>query len=80
MPYTTLLYGTGPGFNITANGGKAKRTVPTKSDASSFDNVYQSAAFRDSASHSGEDVPIYAIGKLRFSGVTRQSAAPGRLS
>ena len=66
VPYTTLLYGTGPGFNITANGGNAKGIDPTKRDTSSFNNVFQSTAFRDSASHGGEDVPIYAIGKLKL--------------
>lgn len=64
VPYTTLLYGTGPGFNITAIGENASRTNPTESDTSSFNYAFQSTALRDSASHGGEDVPIYAIGKL----------------
>lgn len=71
LPYTTLLYGTGPGY---AN----PRTLPaiTTEDRNS---VQGAAVGRQWATHGGEDVPVYAQGPLAstvFKGVVDQSYIP----
>lgn len=60
LRYTTLLYGTGPGHS-------EPRALPlntTASAAASADAVHAAAVPRQWATHGGEDVPIYALGKM----------------
>lgn len=59
LRYTTLLYGTGPGHS-------EPRALPlntTSSAAAAADAVHASAVPRQWATHGGEDVPIWALGK-----------------
>ncbi|KAG8225734.1 hypothetical protein J437_LFUL012877 [Ladona fulva] len=53
MPYTTLLYGNGPGFG---------RENLTGVDTTVKNAVQQSGVPRQWATHGGEDVPVYARG------------------
>lgn len=60
LRYTTLLYGTGPGHS-------EPRALPlnaTASNTAPADAVHASAVPRQWATHGGEDVPIYALGKF----------------
>ncbi|KAG7212353.1 hypothetical protein KM043_012674 [Ampulex compressa] len=69
QPYTTLLYGNGPGYkqprNILREAGK--------------DSMQTAGVPRKWATHGGEDVPVFAIGPLAnvlFSGSIDQSYIP----
>ncbi|KAG8255883.1 hypothetical protein J6590_081381 [Homalodisca vitripennis] len=70
LPYSTLLYGNGPGY-------AAPRSIPA--NTTSVNSVHGSAAPRQWATHAGEDVPVYAQGPLAnrlFSGTLDQSFIP----
>lgn len=61
LTYTSILYGNGPGgllkirdFNLTLN------------DTLKTDYTQEASVFRKSATHSGEDVAIYASGPMSF--------------
>lgn len=59
LRYTTLLYGTGPGH-------AEPRAFPlnaTATASAAADAVHAAAIPRQWATHGGEDVPIYALGK-----------------
>lgn len=58
LRYTTLLYGTGPGH-------AEPRALPLNATAttSAADAVHAAAVPRQWATHGGEDVPVYALGK-----------------
>lgn len=61
LRYTTLLYGTGPGHS-------EPRALPLNTTSSSAaavaDAVHAAAVPRQWATHGGEDVPIWALGKI----------------
>ncbi|XP_029699585.1 alkaline phosphatase, tissue-nonspecific isozyme [Takifugu rubripes] len=70
-PYTTLMYGNGPGYKL-ANGSRPDlRDVDTKTK----DYVQMSAAPTESTTHSGEDVAVLARGPMShlFQGVHEQN-------
>ncbi|XP_061923922.1 alkaline phosphatase, tissue-nonspecific isozyme [Entelurus aequoreus] len=71
LPYTTLMYGNGPGHKITNGTRPDIRNVDTKAKA----YVQQSAVPTDSATHSGEDVAVLARGPMAhlFHGVQEQN-------
>ncbi|XP_022525197.2 alkaline phosphatase, tissue-nonspecific isozyme [Astyanax mexicanus] len=71
LPYTTLMYGNGPGHKITNNKRPDIRNVDTKSK----DYVQQAAVPLDSETHGGEDVAVLARGPMAhlFQGVNEQS-------
>lgn len=72
LPYTTLLYGNGPGYGVTKQDGVI-----------SGKNTIQAAAVpRVWATHGGEDVPIFATGPLAsiFRGVVDQTFIPHAIS
>ncbi|XP_071775723.2 alkaline phosphatase-like [Centroberyx gerrardi] len=58
LPYTSLLYGNGPGFSIHNN----SRTNPKAHNTSATGYVQQSAVPLASETHTGEDVAVYARG------------------
>lgn len=67
-PYTTLLYGNGPGYSS-----------PRVDNSSGVNAVHGSAVPRQWATHGGEDVPVYAQGPMAtklFSGTVDQSYIP----
>ncbi|PNF19205.1 hypothetical protein B7P43_G09519 [Cryptotermes secundus] len=68
-PYSTLLYGNGPGYSVP-------RSVPH----GNYRDVVQAAAIpRTWSTHGGEDVPVFAVGPLSsllFSGTFDQSYIP----
>uniref|UniRef100_A0A672MR66 Alkaline phosphatase n=1 Tax=Sinocyclocheilus grahami TaxID=75366 RepID=A0A672MR66_SINGR len=68
LPYTTLMYGNGPGIKITDNKRPDIRN----------DYVQQSAAPLDSETHGGEDVALFARGPMAhlYQGVYEQSYIP----
>lgn len=73
QPYSTLLYGNGPGYS-------SPRTVPAANNASDTGSVgdknvaHGSAVPRQWATHGGEDVPLYAQVLHSFS----YSPSPGK--
>ncbi|XP_037533930.1 alkaline phosphatase, tissue-nonspecific isozyme [Nematolebias whitei] len=71
LPYTTLMYGNGPGHKIINSKRPDIRNVTTKSK----DYVQFSAAPMKSTTHSGEDVAVLARGPMAhlFSGVQEQN-------
>ncbi|CAH1127199.1 unnamed protein product [Ceutorhynchus assimilis] len=74
QPYTTLLYGNGPGF-------ATPRIVPMNTTSAMEDKnqVHGSAVPRQWGTHAGEDVPVYALGPLAttlFAGTFDQSYIP----
>lgn len=78
LPYTTLMYTNGVGFNYTVNStvpGVGARWNISEDDVSSYDYLQLSAVPRDSESHGGEDVSIYAKGPMAhlFQGVHEQN-------
>lgn len=74
MPYTTLLYGNGPGFGRHPT----RRENITGSDSRDKNYVQQAAVPRQWATHGGEDVPVYAQGPMAhaFRGVIDQTYIP----
>ncbi|XP_055051501.2 alkaline phosphatase, tissue-nonspecific isozyme isoform X2 [Misgurnus anguillicaudatus] len=71
LPYTTLMYGNGPGHKIQNN----KRPDIRKVDTTHKDYVQQSAAPLDTETHGGEDVALFAHGPMAhlFQGVYEQN-------
>ncbi|KAJ7993451.1 hypothetical protein DPEC_G00272570 [Dallia pectoralis] len=70
-PFTTLLYGNGPGFKL-ANGS---RPSLTEAETAAIGYMQQSAVPLDSETHGSEDVAIFAKGPMAhlFHGVQEQS-------
>ncbi|XP_028980614.2 alkaline phosphatase, tissue-nonspecific isozyme isoform X2 [Esox lucius] len=71
LPYTTLMYGNGPGYKVVNN----KRPDIRNVDTTSKDYVQLSAVPLDSETHGGEDVVVLARGPMAhlFHGVQEQS-------
>ncbi|XP_049921633.1 alkaline phosphatase, tissue-nonspecific isozyme [Epinephelus moara] len=71
LPYTTLMYGNGPGHKITNGKRPDIRDVNTKTK----DYVQLAAVPTESATHSGEDVAVLARGPMAhlFQGVHEQN-------
>ncbi|XP_067307996.1 alkaline phosphatase, tissue-nonspecific isozyme [Pseudorasbora parva] len=71
LPYTTLMYGNGPGHKIIDN----KRPDIRHVDTADKDYVQQSAVPLDSETHGGEDVALLARGPMAhlFQGVYEQN-------
>ncbi|KAF4523185.1 hypothetical protein B566_EDAN002443 [Ephemera danica] len=76
MPYTTLLYGNGPGFSRHPTDGN--RDNLTGLDYNNKNFVQQAAVPRQWGTHGGEDVPVYAQGPMAhaFRGVIDQTYIP----
>ncbi|KAL1023320.1 hypothetical protein UPYG_G00039190 [Umbra pygmaea] len=70
-PFTTLLYGNGPGHKLV-NGTRANVTAQ---EANKKNYIQQSAVPLDSETHGSEDVAIFAKGPMShlFHGVQEQS-------
>ncbi|XP_069975298.1 alkaline phosphatase, tissue-nonspecific isozyme [Penaeus vannamei] len=66
LPFTTLMFTNGFGFNYTWNGEKVVRPNLTGTDTASKDYVAQAgvATRKGSATHGGEDVAVYAVGPM----------------
>ncbi|XP_054710229.1 alkaline phosphatase-like [Uloborus diversus] len=79
MPYTTLLYTNGPGYNHQFPGGRENLTGINSADKN---YIQQAAIPRRWASHGGEDVPVYAQGPMAhlFRGVFEQTYVPHALA
>ncbi|GFS41922.1 alkaline phosphatase, tissue-nonspecific isozyme [Trichonephila inaurata madagascariensis] len=71
MPYTTLMYSSGPGYKISATG----RENITGVNTAHKDYLQQATVPRSTATHGGEDVGVYAIGPMAhlFTGVYDQN-------
>uniref|UniRef100_A0A8C9S6P8 Alkaline phosphatase n=1 Tax=Scleropages formosus TaxID=113540 RepID=A0A8C9S6P8_SCLFO len=78
MPYTTLMYGNGPGHKIVNN----KRPDIRGVDTGSKDYIQQAAVPTESETHGGEDVAVLARGPMAhlFHGVQEQSYIPHALA
>ncbi|GBO38094.1 Alkaline phosphatase, tissue-nonspecific isozyme [Araneus ventricosus] len=70
MPYTTLMYSSGPGYRISATG----RENITGVNTANKDYLQQATVPRSTATHGGEDVGVYAVGPMAhlFTGVYDQ--------
>ncbi|XP_054710256.1 alkaline phosphatase, tissue-nonspecific isozyme-like [Uloborus diversus] len=79
MPYTTLLYANGPGYN---HNFKTGRENLTSTDTTDKNYIQQAAVPRRWDSHGGEDVPVYAQGPMAhlFRGVFEQTYVPHALA
>ncbi|GFS34737.1 alkaline phosphatase, tissue-nonspecific isozyme [Nephila pilipes] len=79
MPYTTLLYANGPGYNHNFPSGRENLTSVNTEDKNF---IQQSAVPRRWDSHGGEDVPVYAHGPMAhlFRGVVEQTYVPHALA
>ncbi|CAM1323709.1 ALPL (predicted) [Pycnogonum litorale] len=79
MPYTTLLYGNGPGYDHRYPGGRQNVTNMNTDD---INYIQQSAVPRRWETHGGEDVPVYAHGTMShlFRGVIEQTYIPHALA
>ncbi|XP_069938648.1 alkaline phosphatase-like isoform X2 [Cherax quadricarinatus] len=79
LPYTTLLYGNGPGFQPQVNG---HRPDVSKDDLMDVNYRHAASVPLDSAAHTGDDVGLYAIGPHAhlFTGVHEQSYIPYALA
>ncbi|XP_066973322.1 alkaline phosphatase-like [Macrobrachium rosenbergii] len=79
LPYTTVLYATGPGHKITPG---CKRSDPSGVDTT--DKYYRqiSAVHRNSSTHEGSDVGIWVTGPHShlFTGVYEQNYIPHALA
>lgn len=75
MPYTTLLYANGPGYNHNFPSGRENLTGMNTEEKN---YVQQSAVPRRWDTHGGEDVPVYAHGPMAhlFRGVLEQTYIP----
>ncbi|CAM1311927.1 ALPL (predicted) [Pycnogonum litorale] len=73
LPYTTLLYATGPGYVTSDDGTRANITGLDILHNKEY--MYTSAIPMNESHHGGEDVPAYAIGPMSylFKGVQEQS-------
>ncbi|KFM58294.1 Alkaline phosphatase, tissue-nonspecific isozyme, partial [Stegodyphus mimosarum] len=60
MPYTSLMYSSGPGYKIT---GKGRENI-TGINTADKDYVQQATVPRSTATHGGEDVGVYAVGPM----------------
>ncbi|TMW52469.1 hypothetical protein DOY81_002429 [Sarcophaga bullata] len=82
MPYMTLNYANGPGFEQFYNSKKHYRENPIdimdNFEGEQYDLQYPATVPMDSETHGGEDVPVYASGPWSdlFSGVYEQSTVP----
>ncbi|KAB7504981.1 hypothetical protein Anas_01202, partial [Armadillidium nasatum] len=78
-PYTTLLYGNGPGYAHSTPAGRQNLTGINPED---INFVQQAAVPRKYETHGGEDVPVYANGpgSYLFSGTIEQSYIPHALA
>ncbi|XP_076061460.1 alkaline phosphatase-like [Oratosquilla oratoria] len=87
LPYTTLMYATGPGFNYTIgydnddngdddhNRTVVRRWDLTTTDVDDWSFNQQAAVFKKSETHGGDDVAIYASGPMShlFHGLHEQN-------
>ncbi|XP_050698535.1 uncharacterized protein LOC126986426 isoform X2 [Eriocheir sinensis] len=72
LPYTTLLYGNGPGYRVHTPG---HRPDPTRQDMADVDYRQDAAVPLSPAAHSGDDVGLWATGPHAhlFTGVYEQN-------
>lgn len=63
LPYTTLMYANGPGYNYSVAGDHVTRPNISSDVSTSWDYTQLAAVPRDSETHGGDDVAIYAVGE-----------------
>ncbi|XP_053394037.1 alkaline phosphatase-like [Mercenaria mercenaria] len=63
LPYTTLLYGDGPGFSVSTHG---HRTDITQVDTTDKHYQQQTAVYKTVETHGGDDVGIFARGPMSY--------------
>lgn len=74
-PYTTLVYGNGPGSVFLGENKTGERPAPTPEEAAAPGYRQQALIPADSETHGGQDVTIYASGPRAylFGGVVEQN-------
>lgn len=77
----TLNYANGPSYNTHIEKGVGRKD-PTKMDTSAWNFEFPAMVDRDSETHGGEDVPIYASGPWShlFTGTLEQNVIPHYLA
>lgn len=64
LPYSTILYGSGPGHSTRNGDGENVEEVEVQqSTIPDMNRVHAAAAPRQWATHGAEDVPVYAMGR-----------------
>ncbi|XP_060591030.1 alkaline phosphatase-like [Ruditapes philippinarum] len=63
LPYTTLLYGDGPGFHVSTHG---HREDITHVDTTDKHYQQQTAVYKTTETHGGDDVGIFARGPMSY--------------
>ncbi|XP_055522639.1 alkaline phosphatase-like [Wyeomyia smithii] len=79
LPYTTLSYANGPGYQITyTEENRGIRADISKLDWQNRDALYPATVPLDAATHGGEDVALYVSGPMAhtFQGNFEQNAIP----
>ncbi|KAK4310261.1 hypothetical protein Pmani_018154 [Petrolisthes manimaculis] len=64
LPYTTLMYANGPGYNYQVVGDHVARPNISDDVSKSWDYTQLAAVPRNSETHGGDDVAIYAVGPM----------------
>ncbi|CAL4067168.1 unnamed protein product, partial [Meganyctiphanes norvegica] len=64
LPYTTLMYANGPGYNYTVAEGIVTRWNLTEDTVKDWTYTQQAAVPLDKETHGGDDVAIYATGPM----------------
>merc|ERR1712212_450346 len=65
LPFTTLMYSTGPGFNYTTDeNDTVVRYDLTDTNVTGFHFLQQGEVYMEWSNHGGEDVAIYAQGPM----------------
>lgn len=77
LPFSTLSFGNGPGFEKTYNEDGSRYDI-TNDDFSDIHLRYPATVPRTSETHGGEDVGVYASGPMAhlFTGSYEQSTIP----
>nr|XP_045611120.1 alkaline phosphatase, tissue-nonspecific isozyme-like isoform X2 [Procambarus clarkii] len=64
LPYTTLMYANGPGYNYSVDGSHVEHPLLSNQSVSTWNYKQLAAIPLDSETHGGDDVAIYALGPM----------------
>lgn len=78
IPYMTLSYANGLGYDVHINETTGERINPLLLDSASLDFMYPATVPLESETHGGDDVVVYASGPWShlFAGTFEQNVIP----